>query len=63
MLRTARRLIAGRDTGASALEYSLLVAAIATLAIVIAFALSRVVQATLADACPHPGSTTVEKCA
>ena len=53
MLQILQRLVAGRkdETGASAVEYGLLVAAIAALIVVIVFALGNVVSEVFSDTC------------
>lgn len=53
MLQHIQRLISRRDeeTGASAVEYGLLVAAIAALIVLIVFALGGVVKEVFTDTC------------
>ena len=54
MLELLRRLVAGRDeaTGASAVEYGLLVAAIAALIVVAVFGIGKVVSGSFSSTCP-----------
>jgi pilus assembly protein Flp/PilA len=53
MLQFLQRLAAGRkdETGASAVEYGLLVAAIAALIVVAVFGIGRVVSGAFSDTC------------
>jgi pilus assembly protein Flp/PilA len=53
MLQHIQRLVSRRDeeTGASAVEYGLLVAAIAALIVLIVFALGGVVEEVFTDTC------------
>jgi pilus assembly protein Flp/PilA len=54
MLQLLQRLAARKDEkGASAVEYGLLVAAIAALIVVIVFALGGVVKEVFTDTCTH----------
>ena len=55
-----------RDDGASAVEYGLLVAAIAALIVLVVFALGGVVKGVFKDTCNDlkkgPGVTSTENC-
>lgn len=51
MLSLVRSVTARRDEGASAVEYGLLVAAIAALIVIIVFALGRIVNEVFTDTC------------
>ena len=51
MLATLRKITDRRDEGASAVEYGLLVAAIAALIVIIVFALGNVVSEVFQDTC------------
>lgn len=51
MLAKIRKVRGTRDEGASAVEYGLLVAAIAALVVIIVFALGGLVQRTFQDTC------------
>ncbi len=53
MLHYLQRLVAGRkdETGASAVEYGLLVAAIAALIVVAVFGIGKVVDKAFGDTC------------
>lgn len=66
MLTMIHRAMAARksDEGASAVEYGLLVAAIAALIVVIVFALGRVVSEVFQDTCSsvQSGASTTETC-
>lgn len=53
MLATIRKITSRRDDGASAVEYGLLVAAIAALIVIIVFALGRIVSETFQDTCDN----------
>ncbi len=56
MLQLLQRLVARKDEqGASAVEYGLLVAAIAALIVVIVFALGGVVKQVFSDTCTKIG--------
>lgn len=58
MLQFLQRLAARKDEkGASAVEYGLLVAAIAALIVIIVFALGGVVQGIFKDTCDAIGGT------
>jgi pilus assembly protein Flp/PilA len=61
MLATIRKVTRTRDTGASAVEYGLLVAAIAALVVIIVFALGGLVQKVFKDTCSEieKGATRV----
>jgi pilus assembly protein Flp/PilA len=56
MLATIRKVTSTRDKGASAVEYGLLVAAIAALVVIIVFALGSVVKSTFDRTCDEIGS-------
>ncbi len=66
MLHFMQRLVAGRkdETGASAVEYGLLVAAIAALVVVIVFALGGVVKGVFTKSCTsiQAKAATTETC-
>jgi pilus assembly protein Flp/PilA len=51
MLAYIRKVTRSRDEGASAVEYGLLVAAIAALVVIIVFALGGLVQKVFQDTC------------
>ena len=51
MLATIRRVIDRKDEGASAVEYGLLVAAIAAVIVVIVFFLGSVIQSSFDNTC------------
>jgi len=51
MLATIRKVMERREDGASAVEYGLLVAAIAALIVVIVFALGTLVEDVFRDTC------------
>jgi pilus assembly protein Flp/PilA len=51
MLATVRRIARTRDEGASAVEYGLLVAAIAALVVIIVFSLGGLVKEVFKDTC------------
>lgn len=51
MLATIRKVIASRERGASAVEYGLLVAAIAALIVIIVFALGGVIRNVFQKTC------------
>lgn len=51
MLAYIRKVSAKKEDGASAVEYGLLVAAIAALIVLIVFALGNVIQKTFSDTC------------
>lgn len=51
MLATIRKVTRTRDEGASAVEYGLLVAAIAALVVIIVFSLGTLVQEVFSDTC------------
>lgn len=51
MLSTIRKVVARKEDGASAVEYGLLVAAIAALIVIIVFALGKVVKTAFDDTC------------
>lgn len=51
MLATIRKVTAREDRGASAVEYGLLVAAIAALIVIIVFALGGLVRDVFKDTC------------
>lgn len=61
MLALVRSVTARRDEGASAVEYGLLVAAIAALIVIIVFALGRIVNEVFSDTCTgiKNGATSV----
>ena len=61
MLATIRKVIERREDGASAVEYGLLVAAIAALIVVIVFALGTLVKDVFKDTCSEidTGATRV----
>ena len=66
MLQLLQRLAARKDEkGASAVEYGLLVAAIAALIVLIVFALGGVVKEVFTDTCTtiQSKASTTEKCA
>jgi pilus assembly protein Flp/PilA len=68
MLDYIRKVSRSRDEGASAVEYGLLVAAIAALVVIIVFALGSVVKSTFDRTCDEIGSkdtstTTPANCA
>jgi len=67
MLQFLQRLAAGRkdETGASAVEYGLLVAAIAAIIVTIVFFLGGVVQEVFTDTCStvQQKAGTTAKCA
>lgn len=48
-----RRLRRGADEGASAVEYALIVAAVATVVVVIVFALGQVLNKSVTHSCDH----------
>ena len=58
MLTTLRSAVLGRksDEGASAVEYGLLVAAIAALIVVIVFALGGIIQNVFSETCTEIGT-------
>jgi pilus assembly protein Flp/PilA len=60
MLAYIRKVTRSRDEGASAVEYGLLVAAIAALVVIIVFALGGLVQKVFKDTCEdiRTGSAT-----
>jgi pilus assembly protein Flp/PilA len=62
MLATIRKVTRTRDQGASAVEYGLLVAAIAALVVIIVFALGGIVQEVFKDTCDEikAEATTVD---
>jgi pilus assembly protein Flp/PilA len=70
MLQFLQRLVAGRkdETGASAVEYGLLVAAIAALIVVAVFGIGKVVSKSFGDTCTQlktssgNGSNTAVTC-
>jgi len=51
MIKSIRTAIATKDEGASAVEYGLLVAAIAAVIVVIVFALGGVIDEVFSDTC------------
>ena len=51
MLQKIRNMVTKNEEGASAVEYGLLVAAIAALIVIIVFALGNVVKNTFDDTC------------
>ena len=51
MLAYIRTIRATRDSGASAVEYGLLVAAIAALIVIVVFALGSVIKSVFKDTC------------
>ena len=59
MLHSLQRLVAGRkdETGASAVEYGLLVAAIAALIVVVVFGLGGVVKSVFSETCSNVGTS------
>ena len=59
MLHFLQRLVAGRkdETGASAVEYGLLVAAIAALIVVVVFGLGGVVKNVFSSTCTKVGTS------
>ena len=59
MLQILQRLVAGRkdETGASAVEYGLLVAAIAALIVVVVFGLGGVVKDVFKGTCTKVGTS------
>ena len=59
MLHFMQRLVAGRkdETGASAVEYGLLVAAIAALVVVVVFGLGGVVKGVFTKTCTSVGTS------
>lgn len=61
MLTTIRKVIERREDGASAVEYGLLVAAIAALVVIIVFALGGLVKDVFKDTCSEidSGATRV----
>jgi pilus assembly protein Flp/PilA len=64
MLTTIRKNVRRGDDGASAVEYGLLVAAIAALIVVVVFALGTLVNNTFKDTCnkiSSKGSTAASK--
>ena len=64
MLATIRRVVNSRDEGASAVEYGLLVAAIAALIVIIVFALGNVIKEVFTDTCTavSGGAKTTATC-
>ena len=60
MLHFLQRLVPGRkdETGASAVEYGLLVAAIAALIVVVIFGLGGVVKSVFTETCTEVGAKT-----
>jgi pilus assembly protein Flp/PilA len=58
MLTYVRRLMRREDDGASAVEYGLLVAAIAALIVIIVFALGGLIQNVFKDTCDTIASKT-----
>jgi pilus assembly protein Flp/PilA len=66
MLHYLQRLVAGRkdETGASAVEYGLLVAAIAALIVVAVFGIGKVVSGAFGDTCDalDDATTTATTC-
>jgi pilus assembly protein Flp/PilA len=62
MLAYIRKVTRSRDEGASAVEYGLLVAAIAALVVIIVFALGGLVQKVFQDTCTdiQTGANTVD---
>ena len=59
MIRTIRKAQAARnDEGASAVEYGLLVAAIAAVIIIVIFALGGVIKSVFSDTCKSIKSST-----
>ena len=51
MLAYIRKVVATKDDGASAVEYGLLVAAIAALIVIVVFALGGIVKEVFQDTC------------
>jgi pilus assembly protein Flp/PilA len=64
MLTRIRQVTRRTDDGASAVEYGLLVAAIAALVVLIVFALGNVVQEVFQNTCDDikSGATTTASC-
>jgi pilus assembly protein Flp/PilA len=64
MLQKIRNLTARNDEGASAVEYGLLVAAIAAVIVVIVFALGGVIDEVFSDTCSEvqSGADTAATC-
>lgn len=65
MLAKIRKVSGTQDEGASAVEYGLLVAAIAALVVIIVFALGGVVQEVFQNTCDdiQTGAKTTADCA
>jgi len=51
MLATIRKVLVRKEDGASAVEYGLLVAAIAALVVVVVFSLGSIMKSTFDDTC------------
>lgn len=64
MIERIRTAMQSKDEGASAVEYGLLVAAIAALIVVIVFALGGVIQEVFQDTCDEvqTGAGTAAQC-
>lgn len=64
MIKSIRTAIASKDEGASAVEYGLLVAAIAAVIVVIVFALGGVIDEVFSDTCSEvqSGAATTKTC-
>jgi pilus assembly protein Flp/PilA len=65
MIKSIRTAIAAKDEGASAVEYGLLVAAIAAVIVIIVFALGGVIDEVFSDTCDavQSGAATTADCA
>ena len=64
MIKSIRRIISTKDEGASAVEYGLLVAAIAAVIVVIVFALGGVIKEVFTNTCStvQSGASTAADC-
>jgi len=64
MLAYIRKVTSNKEDGASAVEYGLLVAAIAALVVIIVFALGGVVKEVFEDTCSKvkSGASTTANC-
>ncbi len=64
MIQRIRNILSKKDEGASAVEYGLLVAAIAAVIVVIVFALGGVIKEVFSDTCStvKSGAATTAAC-
>lgn len=66
MLAYIRSIRASRDSGASAVEYGLLIAAIAALIVIVVFSLGKVIQGVFTGTCDkinNVGNAAPNSCA